>query len=155
MSRLTAERTGPPQGPGHYAEDGSGWFDDATQSWLPVGADEDTLEIALEDVNGAGWRVALLATLASQGGNAYSRFVGRAHSSDPRWRAYEIRSATFPRVRGLPDSMTPQEAWAPGMGAALDELRAQLESEGWRRSGHGEAPWADTYTRPRVLWPST
>jgi hypothetical protein len=155
MSRLTAERTGPPQGPGHYSEDGRGWFDDATRSWLPVGADHDTLQIELEDVNRAGWWVAVLATLASQSGNAYSRFVGRAQSTDPRWGTYEIRSATFPRVRGLPDSMTPQEAWAPGMDEALSELRTQLAAEGWQRSGHGEAPWAETYTRPRVLWPST
>jgi hypothetical protein len=83
--------------------------------------------------------------LGSVLGNAYSRFVGRATSGDPGRPAYEIASPTFPRVRGLPDSMTPQEAWAPGMADALAELRRRLEAEGWRETGRSAEPWSERF----------
>ena len=151
----TRHQTGrPPQDVGHYSPDGRRWFDEAGQRWLGVLDDQDALVITLEDVNAASWWASLLATLSSVMGNAYSRFVGRATSSEPGRPAYEITSPTFPRVRGLPDSMTPQEAWAPGMADALSELRRRLEAEGWREMGRGPEPWSYRYVRPRVDWPT-
>jgi hypothetical protein len=144
----------PPQGPGHYSSDWRRWFDDRSQRWLPVTEGQDTLVVELEDVNAASWWAALLATLGSVSGSAYSRFVGHATSVDRRWPTYQITGATFPRVRGLPDSMPPEEAWSPGMTEALAELRHRLEVEGWCLVGCSGRPWAYRYVRPRVDWPS-
>jgi len=144
----------PPQGPGHYSADGQRWFDERSQRWLSRTAGQDTLVIELEDVDAAGWWAGLLAHVASQSGSAYTRFVGHATSIDPRWHTYEIASATFPRVRGVPDTLLPREEWAPGMAEALDELCHRLEAEGWCLVGRGEQPWAFRYVRPCLDWPS-
>jgi hypothetical protein len=114
-TRSERDTAGPQHGPGHYSPDGRQWFDDAGQRWLPVRDEQDEFVVELEDVNAASRWASALATLGSQFGNAYSRFVGHATSSDPRWPEYRITSSAFPRVRGLPDGMTPKEAWAPGM----------------------------------------
>lgn len=39
--------------------------------------DAETLTVELEDAGGTSWWASLLATLSSQYGNAYKRFVGR------------------------------------------------------------------------------
>jgi hypothetical protein len=153
-TRSQRDTAGPPQGPGRYSPDGRRWFDEAGHCWLPVcDGRQDTLVVELEDVNAASWWASALATLGSQFGNAYSRFVAHATSTDPRWPEYRITSQAFPRVRGLPDSMTPEEAWAPGMTGALRELRERLEREGWQLESRGDVPWALRYVRPRVDWP--
>jgi hypothetical protein len=103
----------------------------------PVLFAEDTLVITLEDLHTVSGRASIAATLGSVMGTASSRFVGRATSSDPCRRRHELTSPTYPRVRGLPDSVTPHEAWAPGMADALAELDCRLEAEGWRETGCG------------------
>jgi len=144
----------PPQGPGHYAEDGRQWYDEAGGRWLSVVEGADTLVIELEDVGAAPWAPAALASLLSHGGHPQSWFVGHATSIDPRWRSYRITSATFPRVHGAFDDVLPREAWTPGMAEALAELRRRFEAEGWILVGHGGREWTYRYVRPRVAWPS-
>jgi hypothetical protein len=144
----------PPQGSGHYSEDGRQWYDEAGQRWLPVIEGQDTLVVELEDVGAASWMPAVLAPLVSQLGNGHSWFVGHATSIDPRWRTYRVTSATFPRVHRALDDVLPREAWTAGMAEALDELRGRLEAEGWLPAGHGGREWAYRYVRPRVAWPS-
>jgi hypothetical protein len=143
----------PPQGPGHYSEDGRRWYDDAGRRWLPVIEGQDTLVVELEDVAAAAWAPAVLGPLFSHVGHAHSWFVGHATSIDPRWRTYEITSATFPRVHGVLDDVLPREAWTPGMAEALEELRRRLEAEGWLPAGHGGREWTYRYVRPSVAWP--
>jgi hypothetical protein len=143
----------PPQGPGHYSDDGQQWYDEAHERWLPVTGGHDTLVVEVEDVSRRGWWVGLLATLTSTQGAAYARFVGRARSHDPRWPTYTIDGPTFARVRGVPDDGRPHEDWAPGMGEALGALRTRLREEGWRLVDRGAEPWQERYERPCVAWP--
>jgi hypothetical protein len=65
------------------------------------------LHIELEDLAGTSWWTSALATLASQSGIAYLRFVGLVDGH----RRY--RSATFPAPRTL-GTLPPQEASALG-----------------------------------------
>jgi hypothetical protein len=85
-----------------------------------------TLQIELEDMAGASWWSGVLATLASQSGNACLRFVGRV-DGDRRYKG-----ATFP---------------APGMAKSLEDLRSEIESDGWVEVGRGDEPWTFTYGR--------
>jgi hypothetical protein len=100
-----------------------------------------TLQIELEDLAGTSWWAGELATLASQSGNAYLRFVGVVDGH----RQY--RSATFPAPRTL-GTPPPQEAWTPGMTKGLQDLRREIENEGWLEAGQGPEPWAFKYERP-------
>lgn len=100
-----------------------------------------TLQIELEDMAGASWWAGVLATLASQSGNAYLRFVGR-FDGDRRYKG-----ATFPAPRTL-GTLPPQEAWAPGMTKSLQDLRFEIESDGWVEVGRGAEPWTFKYERP-------
>jgi hypothetical protein len=99
-----------------------------------------SLQIELEDVGGTSWWKSLLATRSSQYGNAYPRFVGRVDG--------EVRytSSTFPVPRTF-GTLIPQEEWAPEMRQALEELRRDLDRDGWVRVGRGEHPWALRYER--------
>jgi hypothetical protein len=99
-----------------------------------------TLEIELEDMAGTSWWTGLVATLISQSSNAYLRFVGRVdgHRQD--------KGATFPAPRTL-GQLPPQEAWASGMTRSLQELRREIEHDGWVEAGRGTEPWAFTYER--------
>ena len=45
--------------------------------------------------------------------------------------------------------MLPGEAWAPGMAAALTDLRKQLAADGWAEATHGGQLWDTTYRRTR------
>ncbi len=107
----------------------------------PMAAEPVMLRVELEEVGARHWWASLLATLASQSGNAYMRFVGVVDGC-PRYV-----SSTFPvpRVWG---TVAPQEEWAPGMTASLAELRRSIEKDGWRQCGRGEQPWSLAYQRP-------
>ena len=100
-----------------------------------------TLQIELEDLAGTSRWASTLATLASQSGNAYLRFVGRVDGH----RRY--KGATFPAPRTL-GTLPPQEAWAPGMSESLQELRREIENDGWVETGRGDEPWTFRYERP-------
>ena len=101
-----------------------------------------TLQIELEDLAGASWRAGVLAILASQSGNAYLRFVGRVDGH----RQYN--GATFPAPRTL-GTLPPQEAWAPGMAKSLQDLRREIENDGWVAAGRGAEPWGVQVRRSR------
>jgi hypothetical protein len=96
------------------------------------------LQIELEDMARTSWWAGVLATLASQSGNAYLRFVGRVNGH----RQY--KGATFPAPRTL-GPLPPQEAWAPGMAKSLQDLRREIENDGWVEAGRGTEPWAFKY----------
>jgi hypothetical protein len=100
-----------------------------------------TLQIDLEDLAGTSWWAGALATLASQSGNAYLRFVGLVDGH----RQY--KGATFPAPRTL-GTLPPQEAWAPGTTRSLQDLRHEIENDGWVEVGRGTEPWAFTYEHP-------
>ena len=97
-----------------------------------------TLQIELQDMAGTSWWAGVLATLALQSGNAYLRFVGRVDGH----RRYE--GATFPAPRTL-GTRPPQEAWAPGMTKSLQDLRREIEHDGWVEAGRSAEPWAFKY----------
>jgi hypothetical protein len=99
------------------------------------------LQVELEDAGDTSWGSALLATLGSQYGNAYLRFVGRV-DGDTRYRG-----PTFPVPRTL-GALPPQSEWAPDMTQSLAELRHNLEKDGWVPVGQGEQPWELRYERP-------
>ena len=99
-----------------------------------------TLQIELEDMAGTSWWTGVLATLGSQSGNAYLRFVGRV-DGDGRYK-----SATFPAPRTL-GRLPPEEAWAPGMTESLQDLRREIEHDGWVEAGRDTEPWAFKYER--------
>ncbi|MDV8070621.1 hypothetical protein R4P64_29220 [Rhodococcus sp. IEGM 1366] len=103
-----------------------------------MSAEPETLRVELEEVGARHWWASLLATLASQSGNAYMRFVGVV---DGRSRYV---SSTFPVSRTL-GTVAPQEAWAPEMTASLAELRRSIEDDGWHLSGRGRQPWSLIY----------
>jgi hypothetical protein len=146
--RNTQRKTRPPQRRGHYSEDGRSWWDEGSGRWFPLTDDQDTLEIELEDVGGTSMVASLLTTLGSQFGNAYYRFVGRAHSPDPRWPTYALPGRTFPAPRAFLADLPPQEEWAEGMTQALDEVREGLLAQGWQPVGLGAHPWSFIYVRP-------
>ena len=74
--------TGPPRGPGRYAEDGRWWWDNDQGRWFRTTDQEERLEIEAEDMGGTSLAASLLTTVSSQHGNAYFRFVARARSAD-------------------------------------------------------------------------
>ena len=100
-----------------------------------------TLQIKLENVGGTSWWAGVIATLTSQSGNAYMRFVGSTNGD----RRYKGSTFTSPRTLG---TLQPQEEWAPGMTQSLEELRRELEDGGWVQVGRGAEPWAYRYQRP-------
>ena len=99
-----------------------------------------TLQIELEDMAGTSWWKGVLATIGSQSGNAYMRFVGSVDGH----RRYT--SATFPAPRTL-GTLPPEEAWAPGMTKSLQDLRREIENDGWVKAGRDTEPWAFKYER--------
>jgi hypothetical protein len=104
-------------------------------------SDVVTLQIKLEDVGGTSWWAGVIATLTSQSGNAYMRFVGSTNGD----RRYKGSTFASPRTLG---TLPPQEEWAPGMTQSLEELRRELEDGGWVQVGRGAEPWAYRYQRP-------
>jgi hypothetical protein len=144
----TQRKAGPPQRRGHYSEDGRFWWDEGAGRWFPLTDKQDTLEIELEDIGGTSTMASLLTTLGSQFGNGYYRFVGQAHSADPRWPTCTIPGKTFPAPRAFLANLRPQDNWAEGMRQALTELREDLLAQGWQPIGQGAHPWSFTYIRP-------
>ena len=101
----------------------------------------DRLQIELEDVGGTSWWASLLTTLGAQWGSAALRFVGAVDGE----RRYAGSTFSAPRTLG---TLPPQEAWAPGMTEAFDELRREVEDDGWVEVGRGAQPWSLRYQRP-------
>lgn len=102
----------------------------------------DTLHIVLEDVGGTSRRASILTTLGSLSGSALLRFVGEVDGD------HRYVGATFVSPRGAVP-MAPREEWAPGLTAALQGLRREIEEHGWEYLGQGEQPWDLYYRRPR------
>lgn len=109
---------------------------------------QQTLEIEMEDAASTSWLAALLATLSSQNGTAFMRFVARAPGPPGEPPRIVLRAGPFPRPRSLPDDVSPDESSCPGMTAALDDLRERLERDGWEPAGRGEQAWSYRYARP-------
>jgi len=105
-----------------------------------VDTDASSLQVELEDAGGTRWWKGLLATVSSQYGNAYRRFVGRVDGQ----ARYASSTFSVPRTWG---EIPPQEQWAPEMTDALTELRRELEKDGWVEVGRGDQPWALRYQR--------
>ncbi|WP_241386281.1 hypothetical protein [Rhodococcus sp. CH91] len=103
--------------------------------------DNETLRVELEEVGARHWWAALFATLSSQSGNAYMRFVGVV-GEEPRYRG-----PTFPVPRGW-GYESPREEWVPGLHESLAELQQRIEDDGWTQVGHGTELWDLTYRRP-------
>ncbi|BCW45250.1 hypothetical protein StoSoilB5_24340 [Arthrobacter sp. StoSoilB5] len=100
----------------------------------------ETLTVALEDVGDTSWWAKILTILGSQYGSTQQRFVGQV---DGKTR---YKSSTFP-VAGSVGPISPQEQWAPGMRAALEELQRHLARDGWRETSRGRDPWSLKYER--------
>ena len=144
--------TGPPRGPGRYAEDGRWWWDNDQGRWFRTTDQEERLEIEAEDMGGTSLAASLLTTVSSQHGNAYFRFVARARSADPRWPTYAMAGATFPATRPSLQDVGAQGAWLQDQRERFDELDQQLLAEGWRPAGHGAHWWSAIYKRPALDW---
>jgi hypothetical protein len=145
--------SGPPRGSGRYDADGRWWWDAHHQRrWFRTTPDVDVLEIEAEDVGGTSLISSLLTTLGTQHGVAYQRFVGRAHSDDPRWPTYLVVGGTFPTMRAPLDDLQAQGAWSTTIQEQLAELRQRLAEEGWRPAGQGAHWWSYRYTRPGLDW---
>ncbi len=106
---------------------------------------EGNLTIELEDAaTRKGWAatLGLLAGMMQQW-----HFVGIV-GDEVR---YESETFSAPYSWGhlpLGRTMLPREEWAPGMGEALDALRAEIAADGWVAAGHGDQVWQDRYGRP-------
>jgi hypothetical protein len=102
----------------------------------------ETLQIDLQDALATSWWKPLLGLLATPHGGVLLRFVGRVPGEHrPRYT-----SGTFQGERPF-RRIAPQEAWACGMTAALDELRHELAADGWVEIGRGDDTWAYRYER--------
>lgn len=107
----------------------------------------ETLRIELEDASVRSRWVGVLGLLS--GAMQQWHFVGLVGD------AVRYDSPTFaaPFSWGhlpLGRTMPPQEEWAPGMGQALDELRAEIAADGWVETGLGDQPWQQQYRHPRT-----
>lgn len=106
-------------------------------------AREELLHLELEDAASRKWWARIFYTLGSQYGRTQLRFVGR--TGDGR-RLYV--SDTFP---GPPlNSTPPEETWAPGLQASLDQLCQDIARDGWTETGRGAQPWELTFSRRKA-----
>ena len=101
----------------------------------------ERLRVALEDVGGTSWWASILTTLGSQYGSTQQRFVGQVHGETL------YKSSTFPVPRSV-TPIPPQEEWAPGMTAALAELKRDLAQDGWVQVSGG--PDAESLVYERI-----
>lgn len=108
--------------------------------WLMIPPTAETLTVALEDIGTTSWWARILTILGSQYGSTQQRFVGQVNGKT------QYKSSTFP-VPGSVGPVAPQEQWAPGMTAALEELQRDLIKDGWEQISHGREPWSFTYMR--------
>ncbi|NCD21029.1 MAG: hypothetical protein EOL89_13820 [Actinobacteria bacterium] len=102
----------------------------------------DTLRVELAEVEPGSRRAGILRTLSTPFGGTTLHFVGVVDGE----RRYTGPTFLCPR---FPAAMPPREDWAPGLGAALAELRREVEAAGWEYLGQGEQPWDLFYRRPR------
>jgi hypothetical protein len=100
----------------------------------------EQLTVALEDIGGTSWWASILATLGSQYGSTQQRFVGKVQGET------RYKSSTFPAARSFTPS-SPHEEWAPGMSAALAELKQDLARDGWVQVAGGADPKSLLYER--------
>ena len=100
-----------------------------------------TLQIELEDLAGTSWWAGALAPWRR------SRATRTCDSSAASAATVGTKGATFPAPRTL-GTLPPQEAWAPGMTRSLQDLRREIEHDGWVEAGRGSEPWAFRYERP-------
>jgi hypothetical protein len=108
---------------------------------------EELLEIEAEDVGGTSKVASQLATLASQHGNAYFRFVTRVRNPGPHRPATVMTGATFPATRPSMDDPAAQGAWLEIQRERFGEFHRQLVDQGWRPVGHGAHWWSVIYRR--------
>ena len=101
---------------------------------------KEKLTVALEDIGGTSWWASILTTLGSQYGSSQQRFVGQV---DGKTR---YKSPAFPAARSV-TPVSPQEDWAPGMTAALAELKRELVRDGWVQVSDGRDLKALLYER--------
>lgn len=101
---------------------------------------KEKLTIALEDIGGTSWWASILTILGSQYGSTQQRFVGQVEGKT------RYKSPTFPAARSV-TPVSPQENWAPGMTAALAELKRDLARDGWVQVSGGEDPKSLVYER--------
>jgi hypothetical protein len=101
----------------------------------------EKLTVALEDVGGTSWWASILVTLGSQYGSNLQRFVGRVNGET------RYKSSTFPSARSV-TPVAPQEDWAPGMTAALAELKQDLARDGWVQVSGGPDPESLVFEHP-------
>ena len=142
---------GPPPRHGHYASDGTWWWDEDQGRWLRTTLPVDRLTIALEDVGHTSLLKSMVTTLTGSFGAQEYRFVGHATSEDPRWLTYTVSSASFPVLPGQSlDDLRPRDAWADEVRGAFRELEQALAEQGWRLESTGDHWWTRTYTRPAV-----
>lgn len=99
-----------------------------------------TLHIELEDVGGTSWCAGVIATIASQSGKAYLRFVGIVNGE----RKYEGSTFLSPCPFG---TFPAKENWTAGVRRSLEQLLRDLEGDGWSRVGKGGEPWAYQFRR--------
>jgi hypothetical protein len=152
LQRRTAP-TGPPQGRGHYSEDGRHWWDDDASRWFRTTGGEDRLEIEVEEEPEPTLRRLAGAVTRHEGRLRY-RFVARGRSDDPRWPVYEIVSAPF-AVEPLRATTPPPaggDPWADSMIARLWELERTVVEHGWLPRGRRAHWWSSVYVRPTLDW---
>lgn len=104
----------------------------------------DTLVIELED---AATRKAWVSTLGLLAGMMQQWHFVALLGDEVH---YESDTFSAPYSWGhlpLGRTMLPREEWAPGMGEALDGLRAEITADGWVADGHGGQAWQDRYRR--------
>lgn len=78
---------------------------------------ENKLTVALAGVGGTSRWAGILTILGSQNGNTQQRFVSQGDGKTL------YKSPTFPAARAV-NPVPPEEAWAPGMTAALGRIEA-------------------------------
>jgi len=90
---------------------------------------------------------ALANTLTGSYGSAQYRFVARPTGDEHDARQHAVTGATFPvmKLQDLDDLHLPN-AWIETAQERLEELDAELQSHGWRRTtDDGDHWWSRTY----------
>jgi hypothetical protein len=99
-----------------------------------------TPQIELEDLAGTSWWAEYLPHWRP---NRATRTSDSSASSTATVNT-EVPRSPAPRTLGTPPR---QEAWTPGMTKGLQDLRREVENDGWE-AGRGTEPWAFKDERP-------